>query len=171
MLSALRHLIQTNSATWTSGIWAFNVRGTECCCSLRTQGLTVAGVQSNPASFLGAPLYERFSAAHAQAEDKRVSLGFHGTPPENLMSICNQGLDIARRGIHGQALGPGEYFATQAQTSLSYCRAEATASCWRVLLFALLEDAGGITARNGDVIVVHRLDHQLPLCIVSFVVE
>ncbi len=171
MLAALRRLTHTYSPTWASGSWAFNIRGTECCCSLLALGLTVADVQSNPASLPGAPLYERFSAAHTLARDKRVTLGFHGTPPENLWPICNQGLDPGRRGLNGQAMGVGEYFATQAQTSIGYCRPEPTASTWRVLLFALLEDAGGISARRGDVIVVHRQDHQLPLCIVSFVLQ
>jgi hypothetical protein len=171
MLADLRRLIQASSATWASGRWRFNVRGTQCNCTLSTQDLAVAEVHANPASLPGNQLYGNFAAAHTRASDKRVLLGFHGTPPENLESICSLGLDPARRGANGQAMGRGEYFATRAQTSMAYCRLDPRASRWSVLLFALLEDAAGLSARTEDVVVVHRPDHQLPLCVVSFAVQ
>ena len=37
-----------------------------------------------------------------------------------------------------------------------------------IVLFVVLLEAGGLTADNGNVLVVHRSDHQLPLAVVSF---
>ena len=140
----------------------FTVAVAECRCPLSLSGLTAREVRANPAALPGQPLYERFAAALAQAGDKRVALAFHGTAAENLAPICAGGLDPARR--KGQSMGQGKYFATSAATSLGYCRGGQT-----MLLFALLLDQNGLTANNGAVLVVHRTDHQLPLCEVALV--
>ena len=44
-----------------------------------------------------------------------------GTLRENFPSILSTGLDPARRGLHGQALGRGDYFARNASYSIRYC--------------------------------------------------
>jgi hypothetical protein len=136
------------------------VGGVECKCPLQLGNAGVASVRENPAALPGQPLYERFAAAHARAQDKRVALCFHGTAAENLEAICAGGLDPARR--KGQSMGPGEYFATEAKTSLGYCR-----NGKALLLFAVLLDPAGLTANSGNVLVVRRTDHQLPLCVVT----
>ena len=162
VLGALRPLLRHGSAAWAGTEWVFTVAGAENRCPLSLSGLTAREVRANPAALPGQPLYERFAAALAQAGDKRVALAFHGTAAENLAPICAGGLDPARR--KGQSMGTGEYFATSAGTSLGYCRGGRT-----MLLFALLLDQNGLTANNGAVLVVHRTDHQLPLCEVALV--
>lgn len=49
-----------------------------------------------------------------------------------------------------------EYFGKSAMTSLGYCQAGR-----KMLVFAVLRDSSGITADAGDVMVVHRSNHQL----------
>jgi len=46
--------------------------------------------------------------------------GFHGTSPENVLSICDGGFDKGRRA--GQVYGAGEYFAKNPTVSISYAR-------------------------------------------------
>jgi Poly(ADP-ribose) polymerase catalytic domain len=48
-----------------------------------------------------------------------LGLVFHGTSPGNIGSILQYGLNAAKR--NGQAYGPGEYFAKNPTTSISYC--------------------------------------------------
>jgi hypothetical protein len=46
--------------------------------------------------------------------------GYHGTMPENIVSICTTGFDAGRRA--GQVYGAGEYFAKNPHVSVGYCR-------------------------------------------------
>jgi len=46
--------------------------------------------------------------------------GFHGTHPDNVVSICSTGFDAGRRA--GQVYGAGEYFAKNPHVSVSYAR-------------------------------------------------
>lgn len=46
--------------------------------------------------------------------------GYHGTMPENILSICSNGFDASRRA--GQVYGAGEYFAKNPHVSVGYCR-------------------------------------------------
>jgi len=46
--------------------------------------------------------------------------GYHGTSPENILSIVQHGFDSGKRA--GQAYGAGEYFAKCPEVSKSYCR-------------------------------------------------
>jgi hypothetical protein len=46
--------------------------------------------------------------------------GFHGTAPDNVISICSSGFDSGRR--CGQVYGAGEYFAKNPHVSVGYCR-------------------------------------------------
>jgi len=46
--------------------------------------------------------------------------GFHGTHPDNVISICTTGFDAGRRA--GQVYGAGEYFAKNPHVSVGYCR-------------------------------------------------
>jgi len=46
--------------------------------------------------------------------------GFHGTLPDNIISICSNGFDAGRRS--GQVYGAGEYFAKNPHVSVGYCR-------------------------------------------------
>jgi len=46
--------------------------------------------------------------------------GFHGTHPDNILSICRGGFDRSKRS--GQVFGAGEYFAKCPSVSVGYCR-------------------------------------------------
>jgi hypothetical protein len=49
--------------------------------------------------------------------------GFHGTHPDNILSICENGFDRSKRGSAvGQVFGAGEYFAKNPNVSVGYCR-------------------------------------------------
>jgi len=49
--------------------------------------------------------------------------GFHGTHPDNILSICRNGFDRSKRGSAvGQVFGSGEYFAKCPNVSMGYCR-------------------------------------------------
>ena len=63
----------------------------------------------------------------------------------------------------GQAMGPGEYFATEANISLGYCKGG-----HQMIVFAIIMDKSGLTADANNVIVVNKMEHQLPLFVVSF---
>ena len=110
----------------------------------------------------GGRLCDRFVGAwSASSSVYQMEFGFHGTPDRNVAAILRDGLDPARR--RGQVHGPGEYFATGAGLSLLYSRGGR-----RVIVFALLADPAGITARPPGMVVVHRTDHQLPIGVATF---
>jgi hypothetical protein len=46
--------------------------------------------------------------------------GYHGTHPNNVLSICQNGFDSSKRA--GQVYGAGEYFAKCPDISVAYCR-------------------------------------------------
>jgi len=49
--------------------------------------------------------------------------GWHGTHPDNILSICRGGFDRSKRGTAvGQVFGAGEYFAKCPNVSVGYCR-------------------------------------------------
>jgi hypothetical protein len=49
--------------------------------------------------------------------------GFHGTHPDNILSICENGFDRSKRGSAvGQVYGSGEYLAKNPNVSVGYCR-------------------------------------------------
>lgn len=85
-------------------------------------------VNEHAAAIAGAPsMRTRFEAARERAltthGNCQTLLCFHGTPSQNISSICEHGLDPARRGTHmGQKLGPGEYCTTSLAIAHSYCR-------------------------------------------------
>jgi hypothetical protein len=61
---------------------------------------------------------DAFKAAQHRDMDKLE--GFHGTHPDNVISICSSGFDAGRRA--GQVYGAGEYFAKNPHVSVGYCR-------------------------------------------------
>ena len=162
VLAELRPLLLLGSAAWASSHWHFRVDGTQCDCDIQTGGLVVTEVRLNSYVLPGSPMLARFAAALSRAAERRVVLAFHGTHRENLEPICAHGLDPLRR--RGQSFGVGEYFTTWAPTALAYCHGTGRT----VLLFALLLDPAGLTVHNGNVIVVHASDNQLPLGTVTF---
>ncbi|KAL1496557.1 hypothetical protein AB1Y20_014163 [Prymnesium parvum] len=125
--------------------------------------LRIIQVWPNPEAEPGGTLYARFAQAYLEAEDKTVRLVFHGSPEANISAICKHGLDPARRGLNGQALGRGEYFAEQPMLSLPYCKGGS-----KLLVFAVLMDSSGLTTSKAGIVVVHKSEHQLPLFVVSF---
>jgi len=61
---------------------------------------------------------DTFKKAHGRDMDKLE--GFHGTHPDNVISICSTGFDAGRRA--GQVYGAGEYFAKNPHVSVGYCK-------------------------------------------------
>jgi len=129
----------------------------------KAKELHVKEVWSNPSAQPGGLLYERFAAAFKAASDKAVRLVFHGTRAENIDQICTHGLDPTRRGLNGQALGAGEYFAETPAISIPYC-----AGSKRMLVFAVLMDRSGLTKRQQGIVVINKSEHQLPLFVITF---
>ena len=124
-------------------------------------GLKISRIEENPHAKVGEKLYNHFVEAWQRVQDQTVVIAFHGTPEANIESICQNGFDSKRRA--GQAMGPDEYFAKTAATSVPYCRGGK-----KMLVVAVLTDKEGLTVDNGNVVVVHKTDHQLPLFVVSF---
>jgi hypothetical protein len=128
------------------------------------QAIRPTHVVENPFSKPGMPLYNRFAEAWQRVSDQTVVIAFHGTAEANIDSICRTGLDPAKRGsISGQAYGAGEYFGATASVSIPYCKGGR-----KMLVVALLTDKSGLTANTGQIIVVNKPDHQLPLFVVTF---
>jgi hypothetical protein len=118
--------------------------------------LKVEKVEPNPASMPGSPMYEAFKKAHDASRCKGIRLVFHGSGKENIERIRLNGLDPTRRA--GQAYGAGEYFGTDLQTSLRYCRGGN-----QMLVFAVLLDPAGITASlGGDSSLPQKRQQQQP---------
>jgi len=124
-------------------------------------------VWPNPKSLPGCQLYERFVAAWSKVPDKNLRLVFHGTGEANIDAICRDGLDPRRRA--GQAHGAGEYFGGNMDVSLAYCRGGRY-----MLVFAVLLDKSGVTkvvgpasGVPGEIVVINKPEHQLPLAVVS----
>lgn len=87
-----------------------------------------------------------------------IKLVFHGTAEANVESILRDGMDPSRRGEHGQAYGPGEYFAVSAFLSLGYCRGGA-----QLLVFAVIDEKAVRGGGRGGIVVVDQVERQLPL--------
>jgi len=117
--------------------------------------------KENPWSRPGQPLYNNFVTEWQKVQDQKVALVFHGTSETNIDVICREGLDPKRR--HGQAYGPGEYFAETNGISFAYCKGGK-----KMLVFAVLMDKTGLTTKAGEIVVINKTSHQLPLFVVSF---
>jgi len=143
----------------------------------QTNGVAVS---VNPLYAAGSSLHAAFVAACRRNLSLEVEVVFHGTADRNVDAISENGLDPARRGQHGQSLGPGEYFARDPLISLSYCQwgggFRPGAGPTRMLIFAVLidprndgvpafarEDFGG----SSPIVVVPEADHQLPIGVLT----
>ena len=138
--------------------------------------LPVTHVEPNKHAAYGKELYKRFEESYyrlkSQMGNLQTKLVFHGTRSENIGSILHFGLDDARRGIHGQVHGKGEYFAEKAKDSMIYCRGGT-----QMLVFAILVDESAKPERNPKrhcdsramgIYVVNNLGFQLPLFTLTF---
>ena len=126
--------------------------------------LNVVKLEENDRAKPGGTLYERFKAkALSMPKDQRKTcLAFHGTPEQNIPSICKNGYDPTKRS--GQAYGPGEYFAATPDISLGYCR-----SGKKMLLNELLLGvAGKDHTQSGSIIVMKDPVHDLPRYVITF---
>lgn len=98
---------------------------------------------------------------------------FHGTPNDNIDSICKNGLNPALR--KRQNYGPGEYFTADTKLALNFTDMTSktlhaifsNGACppIKLVVFAVLMDKKGLTHRSKDlsVVVVHKTAHQLPI--------
>lgn len=126
--------------------------------------LKVVKIQENEYAKPGGVLYRKFIAAKNALPqcDQETCLAFHGTSEGNVASICKEGYDPCRRS--SQAYGPGEYFATTPDTSLSYCKGGK-----KMLLNELLLGQENVHhTRSGDIIVMKQPEHDLPRFVVTF---
>ena len=128
--------------------------------------LTVVSLVENPSAKPGGGLFKKFHAAWKRLSHphRKTALAFHGTASTNISSICSQGFDPSKRGQHGQASGPGEYFATDPHTSMGYC------SQGKEMLVCelLLGQEGTDHTKHGNVIVMKQPDYELPRFILHF---
>ena len=112
-------------------------------------------------------LFKRFERAfnNLPRSHRRTCLAFHGTAEGNIDSICNNGYDPKLRGTStGQAHGAGEYFATDPNTSLGYCK-----SGKKMLLNELLLGQSGVHhTQHGAIIVMKDPNHELPRFVITF---
>lgn len=127
-------------------------------------GFRVREIVHNEHSKPGTRLYDRFYAAYKKCKhDKSIKLVFHGTSEENIAAILEKSLDPSKRGVNGQALGSGEYFAEDPLISLPYCKGGR-----KMLIFAVIMDQSGLRKHNTQgILVCHRPAHHLPLAVVT----
>ena len=132
----------------------------------RARTLNITSLVPNPHSLPGTPLYSRFVESWNQVADQTVQLCFHGTKSTNIDAICKNGLDPNRR--NGQAYGAGEYFAVDSFTSLGYCDRSSEGQM-KMIVFAVLVDSSGLTPTPlASLLVINKVEHQLPLFVIEF---
>jgi hypothetical protein len=154
---------------------------------MANMGLRDPTVHPNPHLQKGATnhVFDKFQKA-VQKLDPHCSFGvvFHGTPPHNIATILEHGLDPKKRS--GQAYGPGEYFSKDGALSLSYCKGGLEMILFVVVLPSTLPEEeekaskdAKVTAfdlqRNKkyhaipkDTVVVQNNDHQIPIATIKF---
>jgi len=134
-------------------------------------------VSLNSMSTPGSSMHSAFLQACREHPDFEVEVVFHGTSEANIDSICAFGLDPSKRGAHGQAFGPGEYFARDPLISLRHEKGtrrargeDAGRPCSRLIVFAILvdPDSKGHNGSNFQIVVVPEADRQLPIAVLSF---
>lgn len=126
--------------------------------------LNVVAIYENEYAKPGGLLHKIFIAAKNALPEcyQKTCLAFHGTPEGNIDSICKRGYDQSKRSA--QAHGPGEYFATTPDTSMSYCSGGK-----KVLLNELLMGENGVHhTMTGDIIVMKNPEHDLPRFVITF---
>ena len=114
-------------------------------------------------------LYKKFAAAKKSLPSnyQTTCLAFHGTPEENIDSICTNGYNSSKR--KRQMYGPGEYFATTPKIPLKYCKGGK-----KLILNELFLGKEGVhytktpTPEDGDIIVMKDPDHDLPRFVITF---
>jgi len=117
------------------------------------------------------------ASLHREAD---ILEGFHGTAPENVLSIIDTGFDKGKRGSAvGLVHGTGEYFAKNPSVSLSFCRGGQFMLVCRLTLGIRSIDTGNCQALDGDhawvphyggsgCYVIAEPDQILPQFIVQF---
>ena len=112
----------------------------------------------------GGQLFKKFrdKMMSLPKDQRKTCLAFHGTPSNNITSICTNGYDSSRR--RGQACGPGEYFATIPGTSMGYC----SGGKKMLLNELLLGKAGTHHTKHGNIIVMKDPVHDLPRFVIRF---
>ncbi|KAI6646716.1 FAD-linked sulfhydryl oxidase ALR-like isoform X1 [Oopsacas minuta] len=126
--------------------------------------IIVTDIKENPHAHPGGALFKLFKEKYKSlAKDNRnTALAFHGTPEANIDSICQNGYNASLR--KGQAHGPGEYFATTPDISLSYCRGGKK----MMVNELLLGTPGQHHTQNGGIIVMKDPAHDLPRFVITF---
>lgn len=128
--------------------------------------LTIVKLDENPSAKFGGELLKKFHAAWKGLpwDQRKTVLAFHGTASTNIDSICSQGFDPLKRGQHGQASGPGEYFATDPQKPMGF-----SSQGKKMLVCELLLGKEGVHhTKYGNVIVVKQSAHELPRFVLQF---
>lgn len=127
--------------------------------------LKVVRLVENQSAKSGGRLFQRFQSAWRGLNPsyRKTILAFHGTPRENIQSICDNGFDSSRRS--GQQYGKGEYFATTPGVPMDYCGGGK-----KMLLCELLLGQVNThhTTPHGDYVVMKDPAHDLPRFVVEF---
>lgn len=126
--------------------------------------LKVVSLKENDHAKPGGVLFNKFrdKMMSLPKNQRQTCLGFHGTNPTNIQSICQNGYDSSRR--CGQSYGVGEYFATTPETSMGYCRG----GKMMIVNELLLGQSGTHHTKHGNIIVMKDPIHDLPRFILTF---
>lgn len=114
-----------------------------------------------------------------ETRDTAEKLMFHGTTRTAAGSISRSGFDIRYSGTHGQALGPGIYFAENASYSHGYAEADhGGRQCMIIARVLPGRQAHGRdterspnyydTVSGGDILAVKREQQGLPVYIIYY---
>ena len=109
----------------------------------------------------GAFQYVRFANALSTAADTTIRLGFHGTAEANIDVIAREGLNPRMR--KAVKFGDGDYFAERLDVAMPYSQ-----GARRLLVFALLMEESGLVYHGRDMIVICKVEHEVPICMIEF---
>ncbi|KAI6659810.1 hypothetical protein LOD99_10635 [Oopsacas minuta] len=126
--------------------------------------LIVTDIKENPHAHPGGALFNLFKEKYESLakNNRKTALAFHGIPEVNINSICQNGYDASLR--CKQAHGPGEYFSTTPDCSLSYCRGREK----MMVNELLLGTPGQHHTQSGSIIVMKDPAHDLPRFVITF---
>lgn len=129
----------------------------------KPKNFTEVVISENVHAKPGNVLYKKFIAARngLPLQHRNTCLAFHGTPEENIPSICKNGYDSSKR--NKQQHGTGEYFAATPEIPLQFCK-----GANKILLNELLlgEEEVHIKSKLG-IIVMKYPEHDLPRFVVT----
>jgi hypothetical protein len=132
---------------------------------------TIDRIEMNPCLVQDCPCVKRFFQGAGISSGDAISglntrFAFHGTTPENVISICHNGFQPSRR--RSNANGYGEYFGSTGEVSHGYCKGT------NHMIVALIVRNGEVNESGGTYCIVMNpksdtgASYCLPVAVVSF---